>query len=141
MAVVLAYEGRENSRFLLQLEKVLCPFCFAFKVGFANKNWLITLFDYAGLDLLLSSDSLPHPLLIINYIHMGGTFQATAGFQDLDVFQKVLNLKMALRCILSVNSHLSGFRLKRGPTHAYTCDLCLRYDFQIFRQSVFRETS
>ena len=40
---------------------------------------------------------------------MGGTFQATARFQDSDSFQKAT--KMALRCILSVNSHLSGFKL------------------------------
>ena len=40
---------------------------------------------------------------------MVGTFQATAGFQDSDVFQKAI--KMVLRCILSVNSHLSGFNL------------------------------
>ena len=65
---------------------------------------------------------------------MGGTFQAAAGFQDWGIFQKAIT--MAFRYILSVNSHLSGFRLKRGPTHAYTCDLCLRYDFQIFRQSL-----
>ena len=38
-----------------------------------------------------------------------GTFQATAGFQDSDFFQKAM--KMALRSILSVISHLSGFRL------------------------------
>ena len=36
---------------------------------------------------------------------MGGTFQAAAGFQDSDFIQKAT--KIALRCILSVNSHLS----------------------------------
>ena len=45
---------------------------------------------------------------------MGGTFQATGGFQVSDFFQKVI--KMTLRCILSVNSHLSGFKLPHGPT-------------------------
>ena len=47
---------------------------------------------------------------------MSGKFQATAGFQDVDddgtdddIFQKAL--KMALRCILSVIFHLSGFKL------------------------------
>ena len=48
---------------------------------------------------------------------MDGTFQATAGFQDSDVFQKAI--KMSLRCILSVNSHLSGFKLKPGPINAF----------------------
>ena len=38
---------------------------------------------------------------------MGGTFQATTGFQDSDFIQKAV--KIALRCILRVNSHLSGF--------------------------------
>ena len=36
---------------------------------------------------------------------VGGAFQATAGFQDSEVFQKAM--KMALKCSLSVNSHLS----------------------------------
>ena len=38
------------------------------------------------------------------YLAKGGTFQATAGFQDSDIFQKAM--KMALRCSLSVNPHL-----------------------------------
>ena len=40
---------------------------------------------------------------------VGGTFQATAGFQDSDMFHK--GIKMALRCSLSANSHLSEFKL------------------------------
>ena len=40
---------------------------------------------------------------------MDGTSQATAWFHDSDIFQKAV--KMALGCILSVNSHLSGFKL------------------------------
>ena len=40
---------------------------------------------------------------------MVGTFQATAGFQDSDIFQKAI--KMVFRCVLSVISHLSGFKL------------------------------
>ena len=44
------------------------------------------------------------------------TVQATARFQDSEIIQKTL--KMALRCILSVNSHLSGFKLSPGLTHA-----------------------
>ena len=35
-------------------------------------------------------------------LSVGVTFQATAGFQDSDIFQKAI--KMAARCILSVNS-------------------------------------
>ena len=35
----------------------------------------------------------------------GGTFQATTGFQDSDLFQKAM--KMASGCTLSVTSHLS----------------------------------
>ena len=46
-----------------------------------------------------------------------GTFQATAGFQGSVSFQKAI--KMVLRCNLSVNSRLSGFKLEPGPTHAY----------------------
>ena len=42
----------------------------------------------------------PHPLVV-------DWAQATAGFQDSDIFQKAL--KMALRCILSVNSPKLGF--------------------------------
>ena len=42
-------------------------------------------------------------------VRMGGTFQATARFQDSDIFQKAI--EVALRLILSVNSHLSGFKL------------------------------
>ena len=40
---------------------------------------------------------------------MNGTFQATARFQCSDIFHKTI--EMALNCILSVNSHLSGFKL------------------------------
>ena len=40
---------------------------------------------------------------------MGETFQATAGFQDSNILQKAM--KMALRCNLSVNAHISGFKL------------------------------
>ena len=42
------------------------------------------------------------------YCSRGGTFQATARFQDSDILQKAF--KMVLGCILSVNSHLSGFQ-------------------------------
>ena len=42
-------------------------------------------------------------------MNMDGTFQATARFEDLDIFQKAT--KMALRCTLSMNSNLSGFKL------------------------------
>ena len=45
----------------------------------------------------------------ILHIDMGGTSQATAGFQDSDFFQKAI--QMALRRTLSVNSHLSGFEV------------------------------
>ena len=41
---------------------------------------------------------------------MGGTFQATVEFLDSSIVQKLM--KMALICILSVNSHCSGFRFK-----------------------------
>ena len=41
---------------------------------------------------------------------MDGTFQVTARFLDSDVFCKAINV--ALRCIFSVNSHLTGFKLK-----------------------------
>ena len=37
---------------------------------------------------------------------MDGTFQATAGFQNSDIFQKAV--KMAWRCILSVISEFSS---------------------------------
>ena len=47
---------------------------------------------------------------------MSETFQAEAGFQDF--FHKAI--KMALRCILSVNSHLLGFKLSPSPTHGST---------------------
>ena len=46
---------------------------------------------------------------------MGGTFQATARFQDLNIFHKAI--KVVLRYILSVNSHLSGFKLQPVSTH------------------------
>ena len=41
--------------------------------------------------------------------YVGCTFWATVGFQDSGIFQKAI--KQALRCIQSVNSQLSGFRL------------------------------
>ena len=40
---------------------------------------------------------------------MGGTFQATVGFQDSDFFQNAV--KMVWRCTFSVISYLSGFKL------------------------------
>ena len=43
---------------------------------------------------------------------MGGTFQATAKFQDSDFFQKAV--KMVFRFILSI---ISGFRLSPSPAH------------------------
>ena len=46
----------------------------------------------------------------VHMLHMWvGLFQAAAGFQDSDIFQEAI--EMVLRCILSVNSHLSGFKL------------------------------
>ena len=48
---------------------------------------------------------------------MGGTFPATAGLQDSDSSEKAR--EMVLRCILSVITHLSGFRLQAGPTHDF----------------------
>ena len=42
-------------------------------------------------------------------INMDGTFQAAAGFQDSDIFQKAI--EKVLRCILSVILHISGFKL------------------------------
>ena len=51
------------------------------------------------------------------WICMGGTIQATAGFQGSDFFLKAI--KMFLRCILSVISHLSNFILLPGLTHEY----------------------
>ena len=45
------------------------------------------------------------PLLVA--LCIDGTFQAAARFQDSNIFQKAI--KMVLKCILSVNSHLSGF--------------------------------
>ena len=39
----------------------------------------------------------------------GGTFQATARFQDSALFQK--SIKMVLRCIFNVIFHVSGFKL------------------------------
>ena len=47
--------------------------------------------------------------VVVSSRHMGGTFQATAGFQDSDIFQKAV--KLVFRCIVSVLSHLSGFKL------------------------------
>ena len=44
---------------------------------------------------------------------MGGTFQATAGLQDSDSSEK------AREMVLSVITHLSGFRLQAGPTHGF----------------------
>lgn len=41
-------------------------------------------------------------------VSMGGTFQATTGFQDLESFQKAI--KTELRCILSVIFYLSGLK-------------------------------
>ena len=55
---------------------------------------------------------------------MDGTFQATAGFVDSDMFQKAV--QMALRsCILSVNSDLSGIKFSPGPTLADVRGCCL----------------
>ena len=54
--------------------------------------------------------------LICVFAYMGRTFQATAGFQDSDIFQKAI--EMILRCILGVISHLSGFKIEPGPIHA-----------------------
>ena len=42
-------------------------------------------------------------------VYMGWTFQAAAGLQDSDIFQKAG--KMVLRCILSAVCHLLGFTL------------------------------
>ena len=42
---------------------------------------------------------------------MDGTFQVTAGFQDSNIFKKAMKMALSLRCILNVNSHLSGFKL------------------------------
>ena len=55
-----------------------------------------------------------------NYI--GGTFQATARFQGSDIFQKAY--KIALRCVLSVHSHLSGVRLYL--TWSHPCNYLLK---------------
>ena len=41
-------------------------------------------------------------------ICMDGTFHATGGFQDSDVFQKAIRMALTLRCILSVKCQLSG---------------------------------
>ena len=51
---------------------------------------------------------------------MGGMFQAAAGFPESDISEskKTKTKIKVLRCILSVISHLSGFRLQAGPTHA-----------------------
>ena len=48
-------------------------------------------------------------VLLWRKYYMGGASQATVRFQDSDIFQKAI--KMALRCILGMNSHLSGFKL------------------------------
>ena len=48
--------------------------------------------------------------------YMCGTFQATAGFQDSNSFQRAI--RMGLRWVFSVISHLSGFKHQPGPTHA-----------------------
>ena len=45
------------------------------------------------------------------YSFLGGTSQATARFQDSDIFQK------AVKMAWSASSHLSGFKLKPGPTY------------------------
>ena len=62
----------------------------------------------AGISLSSSQLALQCSLTVLacrNYPeYMDGTVQATAGLQDSAVFQKAI--KMALRCILSVNSHL-----------------------------------
>lgn len=49
------------------------------------------------------------------YKVMDGNFLATAGFGELEFFQKAV--KMVLGCILSVTLYLSGFKLWPCPTH------------------------
>ena len=46
---------------------------------------------------------------------VGWDFLGCSWFQSSDIFQKAI--KMALGSILSVNSHLSGFKLEPGLTH------------------------
>ena len=48
---------------------------------------------------------------IARYSKMGGTFHVAARFQDSDICIIQKAIKMVLRCILSVVSHLSGFKL------------------------------
>ena len=59
-------------------------------------------------NLRIGDTLLPFVLQIID-VFTGETFQTTAGFQDSDTFQKAI--KIVLECILSVISHLSGFKL------------------------------
>ena len=63
---------------------------------------------------------LPDSILLVSVYQehsqfIGRTFQATARFQDSDIFQKAI--KMVLMCILSVNYHFSRVKLYSGPTH------------------------
>ena len=52
-------------------------------------------------------------VFIAKYVKsMDETFQATAGFQDSDFFHKAV--KMVLRCILSMISHLQDSNLAPG---------------------------
>lgn len=51
----------------------------------------------------------PKTPLVENETDKDGTFQATSRFQDSDSFDKAI--EMAFRCILIVNSHLSGFKV------------------------------
>ena len=48
-------------------------------------------------------------------------FPGHSQFQNSDIFQKAVN--MAYRSILSVNSHLPGFKLEPGPAHAMRADI------------------
>ena len=60
--------------------------------------------------LLLACD-LHLPFFMLGHLDecMGGTLQASAGFQDSDFFHK--GIKLVSRCILSVIFHPSGFKL------------------------------
>ena len=70
---------------------------------------------------------------------MVGTFLATARFQDSRFFQEAI--EMALRCILRVIFHLSGFKLEPWPAHVKPKDatscVCDTSVFQLRRRDMW----
>ena len=71
----------------------------------------------SSLSTTVGAAVLTYNISVTSYMHGWDFLQATTEFQDSDIFQKAI--EMTFRCILSVNSHLSGFRLQPGPTHVH----------------------